>query len=480
MRHVAIVGGGIAGLAAAYYLQTRGRGAVNYTLVESAPRLGGKIVSARENGFVVEGGPDSFLTTKPAALELCRELLLGDDLIGTNDAGRKVYVWSRGQLRAMPDGVMLIIPTRLTPFVTSSLISPLGKLRMGLEALIPPRREDEDESLSHFVTRRLGAEALDRIAEPMIAGIYVAEAENLSLQSTFPRFLDMEKKYGGLLRGVVAQKIAARRNGQVNGNGNGNGNGKPTVSMFMTLRGGLQQIVESLVERLPGETLLTNRVVINVRREGRGFVLALSDGAQLQADEIVFATPAYVTARLVRSFEPELAEKLQAVQYVSTATVSLGYRRAEVTHPLNGFGFVVPRSENRKILACTWSSTKFDSRAPEGHVLLRVFIGGARAEQTVEQEDRALEQIAREELRAMMGLDATPVVSKVYRWTKANPQYQVGHQARIAEIDRLANRQGGLHLAGAAYHGVGIPDCIEDGKRAVERILQGYQEDMSA
>ncbi len=472
MKKVVIIGGGIAGLATAYYLRERGQGALDYTLIESAPTFGGKIVSARENGFVVEGGPDSFLTTKTAALELCRALGLGDQLIGTNDAGRKVFVWSRGQLRAMPDGVMLIIPTKVMPFVTSSLISPLGKLRMGMDVLIPPRRDDGDESLSHFVRRRLGAEALDKIAEPMIAGIYVADAENLSLKSTFPRFLDMEKKYGGLLRGVIAQKRAS------------NGNGKPApstssagVSMFMTLRGGLQQLVDAIVARILSgvesqDALRLNRRVTIVTRAGDQYVVTLNDGAQIHADDVVFATPAYATADFVQTINPGLASKLRAIRYVSTATVSFGFTRAELTHPLDGFGFVVPRSENRKIIACSWSSTKFNYRAPEGHVLIRAFIGGARSEHLVEQADATLAQMAREELRAMMGITATPVLTKVYRWHKANPQYEVGHATRIAEIDQLVAQYPGLHLAGGAYHGVGIPDCIQDGARAAGEILE--------
>ncbi len=469
MKRVAIIGGGIAGLATAYYLHERGRGAVEYTLIESAPKLGGKITSARENGFVVEGGPDSFLTTKPAALELCRALGLGDyqgdlgQLIGTNDAGRKVFVWSRGQLRAMPEGVMLIIPTKLMPFITSPLVSPLGKMRMGMDALIPPRKDNSDESLSHFVRRRLGAEALDKIAEPMIAGIYVADAENLSLQSTFPRFLDMEKKYGGLLRGVIAQKRASNGNRR---------NGQSASTMFMTLRGGLQQLVDATVARLDQDALVLNRSVRCVTREGDAYELALSDGVHLRADEIVLATPAYATADFVQPIDPALSSKLHSIRYVSTATVSLGFKCAELTHPLDGFGFVVPRSEHRQILACTWSSTKFDNRAPEGHALVRAFIGGARAEHLVDQDDAALAEMTRDELRAMMGIDAKPVLTKVYRWQKANPQYEVGHQARVAEIDQLTAQHAGLHLAGAAYHGVGIPDCIESGARVANKILE--------
>jgi oxygen-dependent protoporphyrinogen oxidase len=467
MKRVVIIGGGIAGLATAYYLQTRGQGRVQYTLLERAPALGGKIVSAREKGFVVEGGPDSFITQKTHALELCRELGLQNDLIGTNDAARQVFVWSRGKLHPMPDGVMLILPTKITPFLKSPLISWRGKMRMGMDAFLPAKRDGQDESLAHFVRRRLGNEALDKIAEPMIAGIYVADAESLSLSSTFPRFLDMENKYGSLLRGVLAQKRAAAQTRSTNGNGNG----KAPVSMFMTLRHGVQQLTEALTAQCDAHALRVNQRVVRVQRVGDAYAIWLDDGARLDADAVVFATPSYVTAALVRGFDSELAAQLARIRYVSTATVSLGYKRGEVAHPLKGFGFVVPRSEHRKILACTWSSTKFNFRAPDEHVLLRVFIGGAHNEALAEQDEATLIQAARDELRAILGIDAAPVIIQVYRWHKANPQYEVGHQARVAAIEQRAAQHKNLYLVGSAYHGVGIPDCIADGARVTQTIL---------
>ncbi len=467
MRKVAIVGGGITGLAAAYFLQERGHGTVDYRLIESAPSYGGKIVSARENGFIVEGGPDSFITQKTAALDLCRVLGLDNQLIGTNNAARQVFVWSRGRLRPMPEGVMLIVPGKITPFLKSSLISWRGKLRMGLDTVIPPRRGDGDETLAHFVRRRLGAEALDKIAEPMIAGIYVADAESLSLKSTFPRFLDMEQKYGSLIRGVMLQ----RRAGSGSNGHSANGNSAPY--MFMTLTGGLQQLTEALVARLHPESLSVNRRVVALNREAEAYELTLDDGNPIRADVVVLATPAYVTAELLREMDPALASALQQLRYVSTATVSLGYKRVEVKHPLDGFGFVVPRSEGRKIIACTWSSTKFNYRAPEDHVLLRAFVGGAHAEYLAEQDDDALAGMVRTELSAMMGIQATPVLTRVYRWHKANPQYEVGHQERVASIDRLVGRHPGLYIAGAAYRGVGIPDCIQDGAHVADQIVNG-------
>jgi oxygen-dependent protoporphyrinogen oxidase len=460
---VAVVGGGIAGLATAFFLQDESRKRhlpIELALIETNACFGGKIVSAREKDFVVEGGPDSFITQKAAAINLCRNLGLGEELIGTNDAARKVFVWSRGQLRQMPEGVMLIIPTRIMPFVRSSLVSWPGKIRMAMDLLIPPRRNDGDESLAHFVRRRLGAEALDRIAEPMIAGIYVADAEDLSLKSTFPRFLDIEKKYGSLIRGMMLQTRASRGKP-----------GTPATSMFMTLKGGLQELTDALVARLDPASLFPGRSVMDLKQKDGGYALRLSDRTQLEADAVVLATPAFVTADLVQDVDPDLASLLRTIRYVSTATVSLGFRRADLNHTLEGFGFVVPRSEKRKIIACSWSSTKFNYRAPDGFALIRVFVGGAQAEHLAEQDEATLAEIACEELRSMMGISAQPVLTQVYRWPKGNAQYTVGHQERVAEMDRLATRHRGLYLAGSAYHGVGIPDCIQDGARVARELV---------
>ncbi len=472
MKHVVVIGGGIAGLATAYYLQTRARVAVNYTLLESAPWLGGKIVSACENGFVIEGGPDSFVTYKPQALELCRELGLYEQLIGTNDAARRIFVWSCGRLHPLPDGVTLMLPTKLVPFLKSPLISWRGKLRVGMEFLIPRKKDDGDESLAQFVERRLGKEALDKIAEPMIAGIYVADAEELSLQSTFPRFLDMEKTYGGLLRGVIAQRRAPanQRSSNAPGNGQEHGNRQASTSTFMTLRHGVQQLTDALVERLDAASVWTNQRVVQVTHESDAYAVGLANGALVRADAVVFATPSYVTAELVRDLDQELGAQLAQIRYVSSATVSLGFKRRELSHPLDGFGFVVPRRAKRKLLACTWSSTKFKYRAPAEHVLLRAFLGGAHNEQLVEQDEHALIETARDELRALMGITAVPILTRVYRWHKANPQYDVGHLERVAAIQARAAQHPGLYLVGSAYLGVGIPDCIADGARAAHAI----------
>ena len=454
MRHTVIIGGGITGLAAAFHLQRSGNGAI--TLIESDPRLGGKIASHHENGFLIEGGPDSFIARKPATIELCRALGLHNELIGTSPADRSTYVLSRGRLHSFPDGVV--------PFLKTGLISWPGTSRMAAEMLLPPRREEGDESLASFVQRRMGAEALEKMVGPLLAGIYAADPAHLSLQGTFAMLPEMEKKYGSVLRGYLVQKWR-RRNAK-------KAAPRKSPSMFMTLKGGLEILVESLILHLGAVETKLHTHVLAVMPVGDHYEILLRDGTRLKADDVVFATPAYVTADMLQDLDPKLAEQLRSIRYVSTATVSLGFRRQDLKLPLDGYGFVVPHQEGRLITACTWSSAKFAGRAPEDCVLVRVFVGGARNEQVAEQDEAILVEIARNELRAIMGIDAPPVVSRAYRWQKGNPQYDVGHLARVSEIERLAARYPGLHLAGAAYRGAGVPDCVESGVRVASRIAE--------
>lgn len=465
--HVAIVGGGIAGLATAYYLQQRVSGnSLTYTLLESASAWGGKIQTCVQSGFVIEGGPDSFITQKPAGLHLCRELGLEDQLQGTNDAQRKVYVLHKGRLRSLPDGVMLVIPTKFMPFVFSPLISLPGKLRMGWDLFIPPRGDDGDESLADFIRRRLGREALDKIAEPLMSGIHVSDAERQSIRGTFPRFVEMERKYGSLIRGMLAQKALARQRPG------------PRLPLFMTLRGGLGQLVEVLVASLSGELRLNARVVglewhpANTDGGSASYRLRLADGQLLSADAVVLATPAFVAADLIEPLHAELAGRLRAIRYVSTATLSLAFPRAGFEHPLNGFGFVVPRREPCQLMACTWTSTKFEGRAPHDYVLMRVFVGGPHRQELVELDDAGLLSLVQDELRDVMGIRTPPAMTWLYRWPQANPQYDVGHLERVAELEGLTASLPGLYLVGSAYRGVGIPDCIEQGKAVAEKIKQ--------
>ena len=468
MKKIAIIGGGITGLATAFYLQKYAL-AADVTLIENTHRLGGKIASAQENGFVIEGGPDSFLARKPAVMELCRDLGLDKYLIGPNPVQNNTYVWSRDKLHPLPEGMMSMTPTKVVPFLRSRLISWPGKMRMGMEMFVPPRNAMADESLASFVRRRLGGEALEKIAAPLMASIFAADPETLSLQSTFPTFLEMERKHGSLFRAILHQKRAKGHTPVTSG-------AKDISSpMFMTLGGGLQQLVDAIVARLHPQTVLLNRHVLTVIRDEDQYRIAFRDGSCIPADQVVFATPANLTANLVADIDGVLAMKLRAIRYVSTATVSLGFKSDDIKIPLNGFGFVVPHHENRQITACSWSSIKFSHRAPEGHALIRVFVGGACAEALAEQDEAGLVDLARKELRAIMGIAAMPVLSTVYRWHKANPQYDVGHQARIAEIDSIVAWNPGMHLAGSAYHGAGVPDCIQSAVKVAQSIARTIQ-----
>ncbi len=487
MPHVTIIGGGIAGLATAYYLQKKSRAAgldYHYTLLESAPRFGGKISTDTIQDFVIEGGPDSFITQKPWATQLCREIGLADRLIPTNDERRNIFVLNRGKLVPFPGGYRLTVPTEFIPFITSSLISPWGKLRMGLDLLIPPRRENGDESLADFIRRRLGSEALNKIAGPMMAGIYVADPERLSLQSTFPMFAEMEHKYGSLIKAMQVAKKKSQSNGDPRSDLSGHFGGQPE-SMFTSLRGGMAELVETLVPKLEGDLRL-NCQVTALRYLAPGFEVTFESATPgeghlpgvshltIQTDAVVLAAPAYMVAALVESIEPKLAALLRQIRYVSTATISLGYRRADLgpQPDFNGFGVMIPKTEKRLILACTWYSSKFNHRAPADGVLIRLFVGGDAQERLVDSlSDNDLLALARAEAAATMGIRVPPLVYRIFRWPKGNPQYDVGHLDRVASMERLAAAIPGLYLTGSAFRGIGVPDCIKSALTTVEQLL---------
>lgn len=467
-HHVAIIGGGITGLSAAWFLQEAAQEQsldVSYTLLERSARWGGKILTDEVNGyangpFIVEGGPDSFLAQKPWALQLARRLGLEDRFLPTNDDRRQVFVLNEGRPTSLPDGLHLLAPTKLVPFVRSPLISPLGKLRMALDLFIPPKGDDEDESLADFVTRRLGREALDKLAEPLLAGIYNADAERQSLLATFPRFRILEKEHGSLIKGLSAARAGSRSEETTNG--------QQPSSAFISFRNGMQELVHGLCSRLSGNCRL-NTAVEGIRAHDWGYALSLSDGSRLRAEAIILAVPAYVAARLLEPLAPGVAEKLAAIRYVSTGTISLGYRRRDVEHPLDGFGLLIPRSEERPLNAFTWTSTKFDRRAPQGHVLLRIFFGGSRRPEMMDTTDETLMKIVRDELKDLLGIGAGPLFWRIYRWPKATPQYDVGHLDRVAAIEAALPRN--VHVAGSPYRGLGIPDCVHQARQTVNACL---------
>ena len=465
---ILIVGGGIAGLATAYYARRLGEAAgrpVEVRLFEQSEHAGGKMITLREGGFVIEGGPDSFITTKPWAIDLCRELGLSERLIPTNPNLRATYVLVGGRLQRLPAGLRLVAPTQWGPFLKSDLISWPGKLRMAMEFVWPARQEGGDESVADFVRRRFGAEALERLGEPLMAGIYVADPERLSLLSTFPQFAALEHSHGSVVRGLRAE--AARSKGE----------GARVASLFMSLRGGTAELVEGLVASLGTQIVRTGRTVTAVEcpprggdEDGRRFSVRLEDGSAVDGDIVVLATPAPVAGRLLAGDRgaPGVSTGLAELRNLSSATLSLGYRRSDVPHALDGYGFVVGARETVRILACTWSSSKLEGRAPHDAVLLRAFVGGHDKEADVALADDALVAMVRSELAGILGIRAAPMMTRIFRWYGANPQYDVGHRERMAALE--AQCPTGLYLVGGAYGGVGVPDCVRQALEAARRM----------
>ncbi len=466
-RHVAIVGGGITGMSFAWHLQQQAREAgleVTYTLLEESGRWGGKIRTDYVEGyadepFVVEGGPDAVLTQKPWALQMARQMGLGGRLWPTNDDRRQTFVVHRGRPTPLPDGLLLIVPTKITPFVFSRLISPWGKLRMGLDLFIPPKRDGADETLADFMRRRLGSEALDKLAEPLLSGIYNADAEMQSLLATFPRFRDLEVKYGSLMRGMLAAR-KARPSPSANGK-------KP--AMFTSFKNGMQELVDGLLPHLTGDLRL-GTAVHAIKKKANGYQLSLNNKETLTADVVLLAVPAFVAAKLIKPFSQAVADDFNRIRYVSTGTVSLAFRRDEIGHPLNGFGLVIPRSEKRRVNAITWSSTKFNNRAPDGFALLRVFFGGSRTPEMMSAADEDLLATVSAELESLMGVTAEPLFHRIFRWHKSNPQYDVGHLDRVARIE--AALPPGLWVTGSPYRGVGVPDCVHQAQQTAVRVIE--------
>jgi oxygen-dependent protoporphyrinogen oxidase len=437
---VAIVGGGIAGLAAAYEVQQRG---LTFRLFEASDRLGGVIRTERVDGWVIDGGPDSLLIQKPAAVSLCHELGLGDRLVSTL-IPRTAYVLREGRLRPVVEGSFLGFPIRLGALVRSSLFTWPGKLRMAAEIAVP-RGDADDESIAAFVRRRFGEEAVDYLAEPLLAGIHAGDAERLSMRALFPRLLDAERQSGSVLRSLRALRAAPSPRGA-----------------FVSLPGGIGELVDALTRTLASKSILLSCPVTDVTRAGHFIVR--SPTTTVEARAVVLAVPAYVASGLLRGFDTTLAGLCAAIPYASTATVALGYRREQVRHPMAGSGFVVPRVEPCPLLAATWVTSKWPNRAPEGHVLLRGFLGGGRDPHRLDRLDAELIEIVRDTLSDLMSIQGEPSVTRIFRFDRQCPQYDVGHMQRIASITHRLSSVPGLFLAGSGFRAIGIPDCIADGR----------------
>lgn len=463
MNRIVIVGGGIAGLAAAFYA-IKNLPDAQITLIESSDRWGGKITTDRvafdDGQFIIEGGPDTFLATKPYATALCKELGIGDRLHGTNPQKKNTYVLSKGRLLPLPDGLAMMIPTNVQAILKSGLVSWFSKARMGFDFVIPAKRVNGDESLGTFVSRRLGREAYENLIEPLMSGIYAGDGDQLSLASTFPYLRDLEIKYGSLARGALQMRKQS--------------NGKAVQgsrSAFLTPTTGLAEIVEALVESLASKVdLHLATKALRITNSKSAYQVELENGSTVEADGLILATPAYISGMLLDSIDPAIASALQSINYASTATVSLAYRQDDLPRDLDGYGYVIPRREGRKALACTWTSTKFPHRAPEGYALIRVFVG--RAGQDIPWNENELLDLAKEELKLTLQITSEPLLQRVFMWDKAMPQYNLGHPEILKQIDTALEKHPGLALAGNGYRGIGIPDCIHSGELAVKSILQ--------
>jgi oxygen-dependent protoporphyrinogen oxidase len=467
-RAVTVVGGGISGLATAYFLK---EGAANSgtplvcTLVEAESRLGGRVETEVVDGCVIEGGPDSFLTLKPQAVDLCEKLGLSELLIGTNSGRSKVYVLVGGRLRRLPDGLTSVVPKKLTPFLWTNLLTPWGKSRMLLDVLVPRRTDVGDESLAGFVRRRLGHEALERIAEPLMAGIYAGDAEHLSMSTNFPQLVQLEAKKRSLVLGTL-------ENSRHPVPGEGQRVLRPT---FMSLRGGLGQMVDALVSQLKDTRIFTGKRPIALKRAGtpgeERYELELDDGTIVRSGSVVLATPAYASAELLKDLSPEASAILSSIPYVSTATVSLIFDRATFPLPLDGSGFVIAPNDNRKITACTWVSSKWPTHSPTDRVLVRCFLGRAGHEEVLQGGDDELCQLAQDELNSILGISAIPLQRRLHRCGKSLPQYNLGHSDKLKALGGTMEKLPGVFLTGAAYRGVGLPDCIKQAGLAASEVV---------
>lgn len=516
---IAVVGGGISGLAAALHLAEQGRGC-KVALFEASARLGGALWTIHEQGFQIEQGVDNFITAVPWGVELCRHLGLAGELVQTDPRFRQTFVVRKGQLYKLPEGFLMMAPTRFWPLVTTRLLSPWGKLRCAWEYFLPPRRDEEDESMAAFVRRRLGREAYERLVEPLVAAVYAADLEKLSVHATLLRLRQMEREHRSLIRAMRCQMKQRRSRAGESG---------PRFSMFVTLRQGLGSLVAAIAQRLPAGTLRLETAVRSIAAAERGWRVffdqpalcppadsgrsaapsvpdnsAAAEGrivgridlpafaplapgnpaaaaAQLPAppgqgselfDAVILATPSHEAARLLAPADAELARLLAAIEHSSTVVVSLAYDQRHIDHPLDGMGIVVPAVERSVLLALSMSSRKYAHRAPEGKLLLRVFAGGPRWPEAVAVDDRILLGRVLDEVAALLGIRAAPEYLRIARWPRSMPQYHVGHRALVARIEQRVAALAGLELAGNAYHGVGVPHCIHSGQMAAQRVRE--------
>ena len=465
MKRIAIIGGGIAGLSAAFYLEKARQGGapLQWTLFEKSERLGGVIRTEQHEGFVLEAGPDSFLSAKPEAARLCQELGIDSQLISSNDAGRKTYILVKRRLVPIPQGLEFMVPTRVWPMATTPLFSFSTKLRMAAELFSAARKDSGDESVGDFVRRHFGQEMVDRVAEPLLAGVYGGNAERLSIRAVLPRFAEMEREHGSLVRATLQAKAKAKTLARP---------GAKPQPLFTSLRNGMQQMVDALVNALPQASIRLQQQNMSVRQINDDWQIE-NAGIQERFQAVLLAVPAPSAAGLLRQFHPGLIEGLQKIQYTSSVAVALGYDQAALPP---GHGFLVPQSEGRKMMACTFVHMKFPYRAPGEKKMLRCFFSSSRMPGLLTHSDEALQQMARQELKDILRLNAEPLFARIFRWDRAMAQYETGHLDRVTEMEKIIAAMPGFHIIGNSFHGIGVPDCIKSARLAVEQITSGVSQ----
>lgn len=472
MKRIVIVGSGISGLTAAYELKKRLKEKslpVEVTILDKSERLGGVFITERVNGFLVEGGPDSFEIYKPSPLELANELGIGTQVISANEELHRNFIYANNELQEIPSGLLGLVPKKISSLILCPLLSWKARLRASLELITPPLKSyGADLSLGEFYKRRFGQETFELIAEPLFGSIYACIPETISIQACWPRGLAMEKEYGSLVRAMLAKRKELKKEEKSE-------EAKQQPSIFFTFKNGMSQLTDALIEHIGQESFITGKEVETLTRDSKDnrFHIQTKDGDHIKADVCIMATaPSYSTSRIFKSLDPAISDMLLRIPYVSSATISLGYEKKGFPHPLDGFGLLVARAENKHVKAVTWSSTKFAGRAPDDKVLIRCFVGNAQEETIVYRSDEEILKAVQEDLKEIMGIDVEPIMTRLYRWPNSMAQYTLGHTERVAFIEERMRRYPGLFLASNAYRGLGIGDCINIGRQAAGQALE--------
>jgi oxygen-dependent protoporphyrinogen oxidase len=487
MKKVIIIGGGSAGLGAALKVKRASEAGhdVDFVLLERAERFGGKvcgeIVETEWGQFVIDGGPDSFLTSKPAVHRIARLCGIEDRKLPTDESRKKTLILKGHKVYSMPDGVMQFAPTKFLPFATTGLFSWLGKIRAGMDLFVPRKKvregESADETLESFILRRMGQEILDRLAEPLVGGVHASDPAKMSLAATFPNLLEMEQKYGCMIAGFVAQRRMVERMRRKYPQ-----DPKNPRTFFTAFKGGMHELTDAMAAHVGSEKLRSGAEVTSVARDSDGrWTVALADGSTETGDGVIVATESWAAEPLARGVDAEIADALAQIEVTSSGVVSFAFEESEVGIDMNAFGVLCPAVENTSLLAATYSSTKWPGRAPAGKVLFRCFMGGPHNAEVMKKSDDEIKAIALKDLRRILGLNpkAEPLFSRFFRWTGGMPQYTMGHLDRVGIIEERSKEIPGFALAGGSYRGVGIPNCIESGENAVAKLLADWDVDYS-